>query len=196
VKAELTSEASFLGNRGAEVELQVPKGTIVDLKTSNGKISVTGPAGETTAHTSNGGINVKGSQGKVALRSSNGPVTAESVKGPMDLQTSNGKIEVDSSDGIVKAHTSNGPIRFKGKAIQGHHTFRTSNGPIELLLPTDSSFQVDASTSNSGIETDFPIQRSSDESDRTHLQGTVGKNPTVTITAHTSNGRIKIMQEK
>jgi DUF4097 and DUF4098 domain-containing protein YvlB len=196
VKAELTSEASLIGSRGAEVELQVPKGAVLDLKTSNGKISVTGPAGDTTAQTSNGGVDVKGSQGKVALRSSNGPLTAESVKGTIELDTSNGKIDIVSSDGVVKAHTSNGGIRFKGRAIQGHYSFRTSNGPIDLLLPSDSSFQLDAETSNSGIDTDFPIQRSSEESERTRLRGAVGKNPTVTITAHTSNGRIKVMQEK
>jgi DUF4097 and DUF4098 domain-containing protein YvlB len=196
VKAELTSEAFLTGNRGAEVELQVPMGTILDLNTSNGKISATGAAGKTTARTSNGGISVMGSQGDVALRSSNGGLSAESVKGTIQLETSNGKIDIVSSDGVVKAHTSNGAVRFKGTAVQGQYSFRTSNGSIELILPSDTSFQLDATTSNGGIDTDFPIQKSSEDSERTRLSGTVGKNPTVTITAHTSNGRIKVMQEK
>jgi DUF4097 and DUF4098 domain-containing protein YvlB len=196
VKAELTSEAFLKGSRSAEVELQVPTGTILDLNTSNSKISVTGPAGDTTARTSNGGIDVEGSQGNVVLQSSNGPLSAESVKGTIQLDTSNGRIEIVSVDGVVKAHTSNGAIRFKGKAIQGNYSFRTSNGSIELLLPSDTSFQLDAQTSNGGIDTDFPIQKSSEDSERTRLRGTVGQDPTVTITAHTSNGRIKVMHDK
>src|SRR5262249_38203585 len=43
VKAEKSPEASRSINRGADIELQIPPGSLVDLTTSNGKVSVTGP---------------------------------------------------------------------------------------------------------------------------------------------------------
>ena len=192
IKAERVSQGMFHGNRGADVELQVPKGAVLNLGTNNGKVTVTGPAGETVAHTSNGEVDVKGAQGKVELRSSNGTVKVESVKGQMDLNTSNGKIEINSSTGTVHAETSNGAIHFKGKIADGHHSFRNSNGNIELLLPSDSKFKIDAQTSNGSIDTDFSISTRDESSRRKHLQGTVGENPAVDITAHTSNGRVSI----
>jgi DUF4097 and DUF4098 domain-containing protein YvlB len=192
IKADRVSKMSFRGNRGADVELQVPKGALLNLGTNNGKVAVTGPAGETIAHTSNGEVDVKGAQGKVELRSSNGTLKVDSVKGEMDLNTSNGKIEIASSTGTVHAETSNGAIHFKGKVTDGQHSFRNSNGNIELLLPSDSKFRVDAQTSNGSIETDFSIGNRDENSRRTHLRGTVGENPAADITAHTSNGRVSI----
>jgi len=192
IKADRVSKMSFRGNRGADVELQVPKGTVLNLGTNNGKVTVTGPAGETVAHTSNGEVDVKGAQGKVELRSSNGAVKVDSVKGEMDLNTSNGKIEIASSSGGVHAETSNGAIHFKGKIADGRHSFSNSNGNIELLLPSDSKFRIDAQTSNGSIDTDFSISNRDANSQRKHLRGTVGENPAVDITAHTSNGRVSI----
>src|SRR5262249_42292220 len=138
---------------------------------------------------------IKGSQGDVGLRTSNGPLKVDGVKGSIDVHTINGKIEIASSDGAVKARTSNGSIHFKGKVADGEHSFQTSNGGIDLILPSDAQFRIDAETSNSSIDTDFSIQGDDRVSNRKHLRGSVGANPAATITAHTSNGRIKITHE-
>jgi DUF4097 and DUF4098 domain-containing protein YvlB len=194
IKAELLADGWRTGNHGADVELQVPSGSVLELKTSNGKITATGPGGDTNAHTSNGQVEVKGAQGKIVLRSSNGTLKLESVKGPMDVQTSNGKIEITSSAGTVEAQTSNGSIHYKGKLESGQHSFRSSNGSIDLELPSQSSFEIEADTSNSRIDTDFPISHRQENEHRTHLHGTVGEHPAALISAHTSNGKISIRQ--
>jgi RNA polymerase sigma factor (sigma-70 family) len=182
-------------NRAVAVELQVPAGSKLDLRTSNGAIKATGPTGDATLHTSNGKIELKGGKGKLNLKTSNGAITAEGAAGSLDLKTSNGAINIKSDKATVSAHTSNGKIRFTGTLSEGKHEFRTSNGSIGLTLPANAGFQVDAHTSHGKVTTEFKINVSG-SSKKSSLKGTVGENPATTIQLHTSNGNIDIKPEK
>ena len=165
------------GNSGAQADVQVPAGAILELATSNGQLSVNGATGDVTGRTSNGRIDVEGSQGR------------------LKLDTSNGTIEVNSDSAIVTAKTSNGQIIFTGTLAQGDHSFISSNGRITLTLPPGSSFRVTADTSNGRVTSDFAIKPSGG-SDEKNLRGTVGENSSVSIEAHTSNSNIEIRQSK
>jgi DUF4097 and DUF4098 domain-containing protein YvlB len=188
-------EPSMWSNRGASVDLQVPDGTVLELRTSNGKVSVVAVTGDVTAHSSNGSIQIKGSRGKLNLTTSNGPIQTEGGVGRLDLKTSNGTITAKSTKAVVKARTSNGGIQFIGRLIDGDHTFQTSNGRIALSLPADAEFRLDASTSNGRVKSAFAL----DETEKTgkhELRGTVGKDPKAAIKLRTSNGSIDIREQE
>src|SRR5262249_18683473 len=53
------------GERGASVEVEVPAGAVLDLRTHNGPVKVNGATGDVTADTANGAIHVRGGKGKV-----------------------------------------------------------------------------------------------------------------------------------
>jgi DUF4097 and DUF4098 domain-containing protein YvlB len=165
------------GNSGASASLKAPAGTILELHSSNGNITVNGPTGEVTANTSNGRIAIGGGTGQLRL------------------DTSNGNIEVVADNAVVNARTSNGQITFKGTFAQGDQSFRTSNGRITLTLPSNASFKFDAATSNGKVTSDFPVNRTSGSSEK-ELSGTVGPNPVTSIDLHTSNGSIEIQQSR
>jgi len=110
--------------------------------------------------------------------------------GLLTLETSNGAIDVDAKDAVVEARTSNGKITFAGSLAAGTTRMRTSNATIDLTLPPDAAFSVDAQTSNARIVTDFTVAGGSASDDR--LTGTAGGGGGATIILETSNNPITI----
>jgi hypothetical protein len=104
-------------NRGASVELEVPAGAVLELTTSNAKISATGEVGDFTADSSNGGIHVEGSNGKLKLHTSNAGITVKGG-GRLDLKTSNGPIAITTHKALVDAQISNSSIHFE--VVENH----------------------------------------------------------------------------
>jgi Putative adhesin len=191
-----SKQTKLTGNRGANVVVQVPAGAILDLKTSNGKIKATGETGNVVAHSSNDGIEVKGSKGTLELATSNGRIDVDGGNGKLDLKTGNGNISIRSDNALVNAETSNGAVTFKGKLIDGEHSFQSSNGNLDLTLPEKTEFKIDAGTRNGKIDSDFRVPQGKDKKRQTILRGSVGKDPQITIKMHTTNGSIAIHKKK
>ena len=194
VVANRTDKRVDIGNSGASASLKVPAGTLLELHTSNGKVTLAGPVGDVVVTTSNGGIDVKGAGGQLNLTTSNGGITVNGGTGQLLLETSNGGLDITSDNAVVTARSSNGSITFTGSLAKGNQSFRTDNSSITLNLPANASFSVNADTSNGKIRSDFKVT-SSNFSDIL-LQGTVGANPQTSISLHTSNGNIDIKQSK
>ncbi len=194
VAANRTDKRVDFGNSGASASLKVPAGTLLELHTSNGKVTLAGPVGDVVVTTSNGGIDVKGAGGQLNLTTSNGGITVNGGTGQLLLETSNGGLDITSDNAVVTARSSNGSITFTGSLAKGNQSFRTDNSSITLNLPPNASFSVNADTSNGKIRSDFKVT-SSTFSDIL-LQGTVGENPQTSISLHTSNGNIDIKQSK
>lgn len=146
------------GSWSVSVRVQVPRGTNLELRTTNGSIRVAGISGPVSGRTTNGSINVS------------------EVSGRTNLTTTNGNI---------RAH-------FEGPVAPDHEIrLRTINGAVELTLPRDVSARLEASTTNGGITTDFPIT----------IQGRIGRNVSATlgnggalIEARTTNGAIRLRE--
>jgi RNA polymerase sigma factor (sigma-70 family) len=164
------------GNESVAAVLHVPAGAVLDLRTSNGPVSL------------------KGGKGKAQLRTSNGAVTVTGGKGALDLHTSNGDVHMEADKAVAKVQTSNGAVHFLGTLANGEHSFSTSNGPIQITLPKDAHFQVDAQTSNGRIVDEFTPGKVKGRSPR--IQHTVGEHPQVSIRLRTSNGTIQIHKKQ
>ncbi len=65
VVAKRTDQRVDIGNSGASAKLRVPEGAILDLHSSNGLITSSGPVGDVKAQTSNGPIDLRGSRGPI-----------------------------------------------------------------------------------------------------------------------------------
>ncbi len=192
VIAKRTDQRVDIGNSGASAKLRVPENLKLDLRSSNGSITASGPVGEMKAQTSNGPIEARGSRGQLDLNTSNGPIVTNGGSGVINVETSNGPIEVTADNAVVNGRTSNGPFRFNGSLAQGRSDMRTSNGSVIVTLPANAQFMVDADTSNAKISSDFAVT-AQDFSD-SHLRGTVGNDPGIVLQLQTSNGPIEIRQ--
>lgn len=187
-------------NRGAAIEIQVPEGSTLDLKTTNGKVGSVGLVGDTVVHTSNGPIQAQGTRGTLDLETSNGAISVQGGVGKIRAKSSNGGIDITADKTLLDAHTSNGRISFKGKLGAGDHVLSTSNGSVSVKLPADAAFKLEARTSNGKISTDFTSDSETPgkkkKPSKSQLSGTFGDGPTsASLDIHTSNGSIEIRHQ-
>jgi hypothetical protein len=124
-------------------------------------------------------------------RSVNGNVEADSLAADAEVHTVTGKVRV-STKGIARANTVNGSIdaTMGAQAWTRPLEFHTVNGSITLALPAAASAQVEASTGNGHISTDFPLTIRGGFSGR-HITGVIGSGgPELSL--ETVNGSIEL----
>ena len=141
----------------ASLRLAIPAGVKVDVRATNGRITLQGVTGGITAHALNGTINIAQSSGPVEAKGTNANITVgldslgpadsvslESVNGNMtallpadlegdvDLRTVNGRVRTDfpiSMSGEVSRHSVHGQIGGSSRRVLLH----TINGNVSLL---------------------------------------------------------------
>lgn len=181
-------------NRGASAVVTVPAGSVLELITSNGKVSV-GVRGEIRVRTSNGDVTVDGATAGLDVETSNGAIAVTASRGRLSLVSSNARIGIAATDAAVRASTSDGEIAFAGSLATGPQSFETSNAAIALQLGADATFSLDLETSNAKVAVGYPVTTSATASE-TRLVGRVGAAPAIAISARTSNGGITILPAK
>lgn len=192
VTAQRTDKRTDVGNSGAATKLTVPAGSILQLRTSNGKVTSSGEAATVTVQSSNGAIDVRGATGALDLKTSNGNITVTGGSETIALETSNGAIEVTTTkEAQLTAVGSNGGIKFSGPlAAKSKNVLRTDNAAIVVTLPAEAGFTLDAVTNNGKITSGFAVK--GDNPRDTELKGTVGGDPQTSLKLQTSNGNIEI----
>lgn len=127
----------------------------------------------------------------VDLETVNGAIELSDVTGKHTLETTNGKIEVTRCAGSLDASTTNGAIHAELTSIAKNSpmSFETTNGRIELTVPSNLAANVDAGTTNGSIHTDLPV--STTRISRNSLRGTINGGGTP-LRLRTTNGGIEI----
>jgi hypothetical protein len=182
--ADKTEEQQEKGGCHAfgDVELMVPRGASLYLKTGDGRIDVgdvasvfarseTGDISIQKASRSveaisfSGEISVENSTGRMAMKSVSGVVSATNLR-PNDendcfeASTISGDIQLDDVDHQqVSVKTANGKIDLSGPlAHQGRYTFNTTSSDVTLSLPTNASFRLNARVARDReVTSDFPL---------------------------------------
>jgi hypothetical protein len=177
-KADLKRDCQAI----AEVEMQVPAGSTVQVQTRDGDIMIAGVAAAyagsqngdimieratrlVEAGSVGGSISLKDSSGRVNLSSAGGGVEAVNVRasGPDDtfeVGTVSGDIQLDRiANPKVMAKTVNGTLIMSGALVKkGYYTFTNMTGDVVLELPHDASFRLSAKVSEKqSIVSDFAL---------------------------------------
>ncbi|CAG0936152.1 hypothetical protein TFLX_05018 [Thermoflexales bacterium] len=196
VTAQRSDQRKDVDNSGASAKVVVPPGSILQIRTSNGKVTAAGEADAVTIQSSNGAIEVRGATGLLDLKTSNGNITVNGGSEKIALETSNGAVEVTTTKEVqITATSSNGALRFSGPlADQSKNVLRTDNALIVVTLPEEASFALDAGTSNGKIISDLTVK--GDNPRETELKGTVGANSQTTLNLQTSNANIELHKGK
>ncbi|MGW5242262.1 DUF4097 family beta strand repeat-containing protein [Monashia sp. NPDC004114] len=136
------------GSKGSvDVEVDLPVGSTVDVKTGSGDVEATGLLGEVRAATGSGDLSfdevasadVKSGSGDIALRSTSadanvrtgsGDITVGSAGGRLDLVSGSGDIELRRSDASVRGKTGSGDLRIG--ASSGDLDLMTGTGDVVL----------------------------------------------------------------
>ncbi len=166
------------GGGGARYVVRLPRRVTLDrVISSNGKVHVSDIDGPVNVKTSNSSIEANKIGGAAKLHTSNSHIEADSVKGAVDAVTSNSSINVAMNEGLYEVRAS------------------TSNSSITVKLPANAAARIRASTSNSGIHSDFALGSGGTE-EKHNLEGVIngGSGSSPMIDLSTSNSSINIVK--
>ncbi|MBW2245238.1 MAG: DUF4097 family beta strand repeat protein, partial [Deltaproteobacteria bacterium] len=145
------------------IHVRVPSRFSLDLKTGGGRIDIEDIHGEVRAHTSGGKIGLERITGNVEIETSGGRIQAQEIDGDLNARTSGGRIHISEVTGDVDVHTSGGPIRIR--EASGEVNAKTSGGPIEVRFNGQPEGKLE--TSGGSIEVEVPVDRGFDLDART-----------------------------
>lgn len=120
----------------------------------------------------------------------NGRIEVDGLRSDVEVLTMNGRIDV-ATTGWARAKTMNGAVEVSmGSADwSGDMEVETMNGAIEIRLPDGADVDLDASTMNGSIDSDFPVEISGWI--RNRARGRIG-NGGRSLDVSTMNGSIRI----
>jgi len=117
-------------------------------------------------------------EGKVNLRTGDGRISVNHLRGEMDFYSGDGRLEVEDADGSLRARTGDGAIRVAGRfdsvdvtsgdgrvslmvrpgsRVARSWDVRTSDGSVNLEIPTDLAADLDLHTGDGRITLNLPL---------------------------------------
>ena len=128
-------------------------------------------------HADTGSIDVSGINGQMSLTSNTGSITATQDK------------LTDSSE----MKTDTGTVTFDGEITPGGtYQFETNTGTVNVTLPGDSSFHVNASTDTGSFGSNFPGVNAEQHGIGSSVNSDVGTSPNATLILKTDTGSINL----
>jgi hypothetical protein len=167
---------------GDDIELDVPRGAIIDLRSAESQISIESVSkvkvenvgGDITLNNIANGIQAGTYQGDVMVEKSSGAISLSSITGnivafevePVEVgdgfraKTRNGAMTLQAiGHSLVEANSISGSIRFNGEFTSGgQYTFSTNNGSIQLAVPVDSSCRITANYGLGAFQSDIELK--------------------------------------
>ena len=204
--------------KSAAASLQVGSGTI-DIAGLGGAVTLATTSGDIHADDLGGGLTVNTTSGEVRLSAIRGPLRVETISGDVQLgegavdgatvSTTSGEIDLDGVGGDLALSTRSGDITVRdAKASQldlsttsgeisydgalvatGESKVSTISGDVDLKLPEDSSFALNASTISGDISSEFELAGAEDG--QRSLSGAVGSGGQP-LTVETTSGDISL----
>ncbi|HVF44652.1 MAG TPA: DUF4097 family beta strand repeat-containing protein [Pyrinomonadaceae bacterium] len=166
-----------------QVELMVPRGATVNVRTQNGHVDVS-DVSDARVEALSGDVDVRRVAKAVLVSCLSGDVMVTDVSGPVHAATVSGSVEARNARSLaagdefeakstsgdvtienvrhaqVTSATVSGSVLYTGALARGGaYDFKTISGDVTLELPPDSSFKLHAKVVVSGdIDTDFPVR--------------------------------------
>ncbi|CAG7646041.1 DUF4097 domain-containing protein [Paenibacillus allorhizosphaerae] len=159
LKAETTNGAISISDLAGELRFETTNGSITSSRTE----------GPITLKTTNGRVSVTDHRGDAMLESTNGELNVQGIAGNVNAHTTNGSVKVDGKVVKLKAETTNGTVEASSDTISGDWDVRTSNGKIELRLPTQGDYRVAGKGRENGIQSSLPLTVN-----KKTIEGTIG----------------------
>jgi DUF4097 and DUF4098 domain-containing protein YvlB len=130
--------------------------------------------------------------------SGTGEQSISDIHGPIEVTTGSGSLKLSRIGSSVRAHTgtgnidingANGSVRVEGEATGGW-VVHTGSGSVDLRLPQNASFDLDAHTASGSINLSHPVTVQGSIG-RKQVRGKVGGGG-VPVEVETGSGSIRI----
>lgn len=130
------------GQHRVEIEIRMPREGKVNLRTGDGRISVSRLKGEMDFYSGDGRIDVEDVDGSLHARTGDGSMR---ITGRFD------SIDVSSGDGRVSVSART------GSRVERAWEVRTSDGSVDLEVPGDLAADLDLHTGDGHITVNVPV---------------------------------------
>lgn len=208
---------------GVDIEIEVPFGTYLNIKNRDGDLQIESVA-KARIQSVNGDILLRDVREETEVSNLQGDIVAEDSTGRFVLKSSVGSIlanrlkPVNASDALIAAINGSGNVTFQNVvhanieartvsgelnvfgalSSGGNYDFKTTTGAVTLYLPSQSSFQFNATLGANGVfGSNLPIKTSSSSSSPgrpRNISGTYGKGD-ATINLTTFNGALRFEKQ-
>lgn len=170
----------------------VPRGVRVKVATGNGAVSVERAGSDVQASTGNGRVRIAETEGPVRVSTGNGDVEVRNVKARVHVSTGNGDVDVVTVEGPVEVSSGNGNIDVRMSALRARDDmeFSTGSGNVLLTLPANYNGELEASTGNGTISSDFDLKIKGQLNPR-RIRATIG-NGGAMLRMSTGNGQFEL----
>jgi len=165
-------------------------GDRVHAETGSGDIDIERVKGNVHAKTGSGSIDASDIAGAFEANSGSGHITLQqTAPGSVRVDTGSGGMELHGVEGSLEAKAGSGTIQAEGSPT-GAWTVHTGSGEVNLKLPSNAAFDLDAHTSSGSISIEQPhsVQGSIG---RKEVRGRVGGGG-VPVEVETGSGDIQI----
>jgi hypothetical protein len=198
ITADQQGALGLFSNNYVEFDVSVPSQSNLSITANSGSLQANGIIGTIQLHASSGSIQADNLAGALTLITASGSITGGNLKGQMTLRASSGSITISavSATNNSSFQTQSGSIDFQGTLVPaGTFLFGVQSGSVDLTLPQNVSFHVDASTHSGSIDTDFSEVQVQRGTSGAEAHGTVGSPPLSTIIIQAESGSISLHQE-
>lgn len=126
-----------------DVEIQVPREATINLRTGDGRISVSGVKGDIDTWSGDGAQQIDSIDGTLRAHTGDGRITAAGRFDSLELNTGDGRIEATALANSTVSH---------------EWTLHTGDGSVTLLIPPTLAADVELHTSDGRITLDLPLE--------------------------------------
>ena len=121
-----------------------------------------------------------------------GDLHGSTITGPVRLLTREKDIRLDGVSGDTRISNNDGAVELHiGKLPVGNIDINNRNAEVQIYVPDQAGFKLDANTDNGEVESGFSEIKVNNENDRGRAAGTVG-NGAGTIRVNNAHGGIEV----
>lgn len=165
-------------------------GSEVRANAGSGDLTISSVQGRTYTETGSGNIRALGIAGGFDARAGSGDITFEqTASGSVRAETGSGNIRLHNVSGGVEAGAGSGDVQVEGK-IASDWRIHTGSGEVEVKLPSDAKFNIDARSNSGNVEVHHPVTMQGSFK-RNHIEGTVNGGGTL-LDISTGSGTIRV----
>jgi DUF4097 and DUF4098 domain-containing protein YvlB len=168
IKARSVSGDVSLENIGGKASAETKSGDVTvsgarngaNAETVSGDVDVVDIDNGVYCKTASGNVKAKDVTGNADLNCVSGNVTGENIRGDVEADTVSGSVRLLAISGanVVKGKTMSGSTIYNGDiSSRGRYSLEAHSGKVEMTIPSNSAFDLNASTFSGSIKTDFKV---------------------------------------
>jgi DUF4097 and DUF4098 domain-containing protein YvlB len=205
---------SFISISSGRLQIGALTGKEHRIKVSSGRTRIGAIRGSSTIELSSGGVAVETIEGNAVIdvqsgslqiadlagtahriRSSSGRTAIEKLQGRVELYASSGSLTIGQFSGEGSFNTSSGDIALDTRELTGDLHFTVSSGSINVNLPREFPFNLDAVTNGGKVLVNEAGRETARVPGNSTILRPFGSSPIRTIYARTSSGTLTINRD-